>query len=551
MALDLSVPDRSTRLLAEAELNPGKVEKWLASLPLLNPAEGGRKLYSTLKTYNRIDLDADTRLELLELYRAPVQHVVTELQKQYVGLPLPLADKHKSAAEQNRDFHMELAYGYKYVVLARVQLPYATPRAMAAVALPLQRAIFHLTEVLLASYLSYSPCPPNLWREIHTLYLQAERLGITGLEVDDALNMGLRKGTVAGAYKRALLLDLGDPYHLPVRMIMKIYQYLECYADLATLHRNVARLEPNCHFLIDVEADRAGILYSNDAVLEPPERYCLLNTVELARRIHHQLKSLQNGEAPPCNNLPADFYRNGGQDMLLRLINVWGINPKRSFRRDSRPNRKVEVAIGLDAIAYALNGERTFVVSAELFGPFPQRTNIGVFAKAKDKTARSAEYERSAWDIRDESAGGMSLRKNGLLRRRVKVGDLVATRFGETNGWTIGAIRWVKSANSSVVEIGTQRLAPGASPVVVKFVTDESRESDFLLSLSLPAIPALKQPRTLVVARNVFRPKRVLYMDDGVRLHRLIAKELLEVTGGFERIAYDVDSPFQIDFGTL
>src|SRR5688500_9804851 len=99
MALALSVPDRSNRLLTEVEVEPGKVEKWLAGLPLLNVAAGGGKLYATLKTYNRIDLDPRLRVELLELYRAPIQHVSLELQKFYVGLPLPLPEKPKSAAE--------------------------------------------------------------------------------------------------------------------------------------------------------------------------------------------------------------------------------------------------------------------------------------------------------------------------------------------------------------------------------------------------------------------------------------------------------------------
>lgn len=549
-ALNLSVPDRSSRLLTEVELHPGKVEKWLASLPLLNNSESGRKLVATLKTYNRIDLEPNIRLELLELYRTPVQHVVIELQKQYVGLPLPLSDKHKTAAEQHREFQMELAYGYKHAVLALVATSHSSSRTAAAVALPVQRAIYHLTEVLLASYLSYAPCPLNLWREIHALYRQGERLGITGLEVEDRLDGNIRHATVAKAYKHALLLDLGDPYHLPARMILKIHQYLECYADLPSLHRNVERVEPNCHFLIDQEIDRAGILYSNDAVLDPPQRYCLLNTVELARRIHRQLKHLQNGETPPCN-LPADFYRNGGQDMLLRLINVWGINPKRIFRRNARPDRKVELAIGLDAIAYSLNGGRRFVVSAELFGPFPQRTNIGVFARAQENTAGSLDCEHSTWDIRDESAGGMSLRKTGLLNRRVKVGDLVAARFAGNNDWHISAIRWVKSASPSLVEIGIQRLAPSAVAVVVKIVTENGHESDFLSALLLPRISGLNEPPTLVVPRNVFRAKRLLYMDDGTQLHRLFATQLLEVTGGFERIGFEVDAPFQIAVGTL
>ncbi len=542
MALGLSVPERATRLLTDVETQPGKVEQWLASLPLLNIAEGGRKLYSTLNTYNRVDLDPDLRLRLLESYRAPINHIVSELQKQYVGLPLPLPDKQKNAAEQNREFEQELAFGYKHVVLAHAQQP-NTARGPAALALPIQRAIQHLTDVLLACYLSYSPNAPNLWREIHALYAHAERLGVAHVELDDALDTGRGKGTVTDAYKHALLLDLADPYHLPARMIQKIHQYLECHARLATLHRNVDRVEPNCHFLIDLEGDRAGILYSTDTVLDRSPRYCLLNTVELARHIHSQLKLMQGGLPTVDTHLPDDFYKHGAQEMLLRLINVWGVNPKRTFRRNRRADTKLDVAVGLDAVAYWLNGARHFVLSAELVGPFPQRTNIGVFAKVQKEAARPADFDHAPWSIRDESAGGMSLHKIGSLRRRVKVGDLIAGRSSAADGWTISAVRWIKSANPSSVEIGIQCLAPSATPVVVKVVADNNEESDFLSALLLPPILALKEPQTLVTPRNVFRSKRVLYLDNGTRLSRLIATQLVEATSGFERIEFTVDEP--------
>lgn len=537
--IDLSVPGFSTRMLAEVELHPGKVEKWLASLPLLNVAQGGNKLYTALHTNNRMDIDPSVRLQLLELYRVPARHIVAELQKRYVGLLLPLPEKQKKTAEQNRDFQQELAYGYKYVVRAHTR----QPRPAAEMALALQRAIYHLTEVLLASYLSYSPHLPNLWCEVHALYARAEELGATDTLIKDPLDGARGQSSVADAYKRALLLDLGDPYHLPSRTVLKINQYLEAYAELALLRRGLDNVELNCQFLIDPESDRAGILYSSDVAPKNSARYRVLNTIELARHIHMQLTHLRDAASPPCDYLPPEFYKAGGEEMLLRLITVWGLNPKRTFRRSSRQDADVDVAVGLDAINYWFNGARRFVVSAELVGPFAQRTNIGVFAKAHEEAKNGADYEHEAWELQDESAGGMALRKIGTIRRRVKVGDLIATRFVRGDGWIVAVVRWIKSPNSSRVEIGTQRLAPSAIPVVTKIVADDNTESEFLPSLLLPAVAALNEPQTLLTPCNVFRPERVIYMDDGQKLSRLRAKQLIEVASGFERIEFEIESP--------
>jgi hypothetical protein len=229
--------------------------------------------------------------------------------------------------------------------------------------------------------------------------------------------------------------------------------------------------------------------------------------------------------------------------MLLRLINVWGLNPRRVFRRTPRQDAVVDVTVGLDAVNYWFNGAHRFVLSAELVGPFAQRTNIGVFAKTQVEAKNSADYQHEAWELQDEGAGGVSLRKVGLIQRRVKVGDIIAMRFERGEHWTVAVVRWIKSPNSSNVEIGTQRLAPSANPVVTKFVADDATESDFLPSLLLPPVPALNEPPTLVTPCNVFRPNRVIYMDDGHKLGRLRAKQLVEVASGFERFEFEIESP--------
>lgn len=531
MTLELSIPDPSARLLGEVELSPAKVERWLAGLPLLNTADTARKLDETLVTYNRIPLEPDLRFALLELYRLPVQQIALELRKQFVGLPLPLPERARRQAGQILQFQRELAYGYKLVVLAHgSRAPARRDQATA-----LQRAIRHLTEILTASYLSYSPSPAGTWREIHGLYAHAERQGLAEMEVDDALGAPGARGSVATAYKHALLLDLCDPYHLPARMVAHIDRYLESHAALAHLGAVSGPVETLCQFLIDPQSDRAGVANTGQPV-ESTEALRLLNTVELARTVHAQLTTLATGVPPATLGLPPEILTDG-EEMLRRLVHAWGMNPKRVFRRSARPNLGVEVVVGTDAINYWLNGGRRFLPSAAYIGPHPERTCVGTFGR-KQEEAERVEHEHTAWQVQDESAGGMSLLKTGLVRQPVRVGDLLATRFAENQPWTISVVRWVRSPNPSRVEIGTQRLAPGAQPILVKTIASDRTESDFLPALLLPAIPALKQPQTLVTPRNVFRPNRVLYLDDGRRLDRVVARQLIELTPAFERFQY-------------
>ena len=541
MELKLAVPALSTRVLTEVELQPAKVAKWLANLPLLNVAETSRKLFSTLTVYNRIEIDARERLALLELYRPTVRDLCAELLRQYVGLPLPLSDRHKSIAEQARQFQAEMAFGYKRIVQHQAAARAATGAPDAReLALPIQRAVRYLTGVHAMSYQSYSPCPAGTWEEIHALFRHAEALGAATVDVPDTLNNSIAHSSVAHAYKQALLLDLANPYHLPARQIERIHHYLDRYASLAALTPATTTFDPTCQFLIDLHGQNAGIVNTGDTALDDPGRYRLLNTVELARMIHMQWTSLQRGELPPPDGLEPEFFRDGAQELLFRLANAWGLHPRRSFRRTSGQEVAVDVVIGIDAINYWLNGGRRFAVSSSFVGPMPQRTTLGLH-EPKVEHEGLREYDFSTWQVMDEGAGGQALVKKGLITTRVRVGDIVATRRTSNGGaWEVGIIRWVRSASSSHAEIGTQRMAPQAEACVVKIVNERNEESDFLPALLLPEVSALKMPPSLVTHRGVFRPRREIYMDSGYRLYKLVITEPVEVTAAYERFRFEV-----------
>lgn len=541
MGLNLSVPALSARLTAEIELRPAKVEKWLQGLPLLNIADSGRQLHNNISAYNRLAIEPRVRLELLELYRYPIRQIAHELQKRYLGLPLPLSDKAKTTAEANRELHAEMAYGYKHLALTAGDVDPAAlkPAARAEYALPIQRAISYLTDVLAITYTAYAPYPSGTWTEIHALYRCAEHLGIADIEIPDPLNATRPASSIAAAYKHALLLDLSDPYHLPARLTARCHQYLDRYASSAQLLPvPAARFDTTCQFLIDQESDRAGVAYSNDTEVDRREAHRLLNTIELARVIHAHLSVLQQGGAPESDGLPRDFYTEGAHELLRRLILSWGVNPKRTFRRSAGDNARVDVAIGLPACHWWFNGGQGFVRSSNFVGPMPQRVRIEAQQTAAAQV--KPEFAPEAWQLHDESAGGMALAKTGLIRAPVRVGDLIACRFANEHEWMIAAVRWVKSANPSTVEIGTERLAPSARPTVIAFTTDESSESGFLPALLLPKFPALKQSETVLVQRGVYRPGRIVYIDDGCRLYPVRATQLVEITGAFERFQYEI-----------
>lgn len=532
MPLTLAVPNLTARSAEEIELQPHKLKQWLDELPLLNPAETGRKLLATLSVHNRVAYDSRLRLQLLEFFRYPVQQLAVEFAKQYTGLPLPLSEKHKTVAEHNRQLQMEMANGYKRVVL--------DPSVGDARVLAMQRALRYLTGGLMVSYQTYSPRPHGAWKEIHALYAHAVELKLAETEIEDALNKAVARSSVGHAYKQALLLDFSDPYHLPPRMIDWVERYLDRMAPLAQMIPLNSAYSTTCQFLIDPQSDHAGVVHSPGPMPPDAPRYRLLNTVELVRQAHAQLTRLNAGEKPEGDGLPEKFFEECGPSLLPRLVSAWGVNPQRSFRRNRAAGRQMEIAVGMDRINYWINGGKKFIVSSTFVGPVPQRTTIAS-ESVGPKEIRIPGRELSTWNVDDESAGGFSLSKSGQIRLHIQVGDLLITRApGEGNPWSVGVIRWARSAATSDMEIGIQHLAPSAEPVVVKTVNEDGKESDFLPALLLPEIKPLKLPQTLIAHRGVFRPGHGIFMDNGCRLYRIAPIRLIESSHAFEQFSFDI-----------
>lgn len=473
MGLTLTVPDIADSPATNAETNAANLERWLSQRPLLNPVESSYQLCQSLSALNRTELDSAQRLQLLELYRVPIKQITQELQRQYIGRPLPLHERNKLAAEQTRQLQVEITYGYKRIVLNASQ-PHDSQShhklRTESLATAIQRAIRYLTEVIVKSHQSYTFYPEGTWQEIHQLYTHAERIGTVDTRVDDPLNQTVHNSSIGHAYKQALLVELSDPYHLPGRMIEKIQRYLDRWASLVHLRPATTTYDPKCQFLIDQQSDRGGEVYTGEAEIQHPEQYRLLNTIDLAQVIHQQLSAIHKGHQPDPKGLEKDFFVQGGEDMLRRLINAWGINPKRHFSRKTvDAGKEMDVAIGIAAINYCINGGKKFVLSSDKSETKSGEITIGSSRQQWLSFDESAQPSYTGWELHDESASGIALAKHGVASEHVRVGDLVATRTpGEDSPWGIAVIRWMKSTRPVDLEIGMKRLAPTADPVAIK-----------------------------------------------------------------------------------
>jgi hypothetical protein len=516
------------------------IEKWIGSLPLLNTAQSSRALLDRLAQLNRQALDESDRLRILEMFREPVHGVCVALMMSYDGQALPLGGAAREAAQRVQSLYDELSIGYKRLAADASSRETGADTQRGSMALYLHRALHAMGCLLTVRFGRYAPALRGAWHTIHELYRCAEAAGLADTAVPDPLNACVPAPRVSHVYIQALLLDLAGPFQMPPRMIGKVHRFLDAMAPLAQLTKAIPALRPDCQFVVNLAADRAGVTNAENAAVTTEARYRFLGTAELAAAMYAQYQALQQKQAPALHGLAPDFFGPNGADMLKRLLVAWGVHPRRHLPRIPRPHTVMMVDVGLDAVCQLANHGLPFERSSNLVGPMPKPpARSGQDPSAQDpSTARATESESTAtWALENEGAGGFCLSIRVAPKPPVQVGDLIAARQSNNpKSFDVAVVRWVMYGDTGDARLGAQRLS--ASATTIGLAPAQNPDSAFHVALRLPALPALKQTESLITPLGCFRPDRELVLDDGMRTHRITATRLVNLTGSFEQFEF-------------
>jgi hypothetical protein len=522
------------------ETTPADTEAWLAALPLADAAGAAQQLYQALYTLNRMELDVDDRLRMMEMYRGPVSVVSNGLRAHFRQIALPLRPRLKQLADFLRELQMELAYGYKHVLeSARHE---DDPWDNRAVLLMLARAISSLGDVLLYAYQVYRPVPAGVWHEIHGFYRYAEAHGRHEVSLDE-VNAG-EPLSVSRAYLQVLMLGLCGPYQLPPGECHMANAFLARWAHKATIVTQVETVDPVGHFLLDFDSDHPAVPFPSDVSLHALPSQRAINAVELARVVHGFMKRLKNGETARQLNLGFECAGSACLEIMKRMLRFWGLAGHRHFTRRVQ-RRALSLCVGLNAIHFFASGQKPFASvrttarNAEELAVLPSAADLAAESSETQSQGSASETFRvdTRWHLRDESAGGLALERSGALGPLLRVGDLLGLHQIEQDRWRIGVVRWLKSPDSQRVEMGVEMLAPMAYPVAVKPAA--VNDAVFEPGLLLPPIEALHQPSTLLLARATVRAGEAIdILDEDLPARRVRVLNVVERSGAFVQLVF-------------
>ncbi len=508
MPAERSAPPR------ELEIRPKQVKAWLESLPLVQGPEAATQLIAHLASLNRSKIAVDDRIEILESYRPVATTVLDELDAIYGKAALPLGPRARDALALARELAFEMAAGYRIAIdeTTAKRIAFGAKKQLPALVL---RAMEYLGRELGASYKSYSPVPAAVWKEVHHLYLFADKEGIAAESADAE-----SKASVADAYCEALLLSLTDPYRLVHGEAERIVALIRPMRGLATLGQSRPGTAPGGHFLVPCDTDRGPkpLLSANDDA--GGRNWRLLDANALVEKMRARKNAHETG------NVSQTMSRSVSPETLAlmgKLIALWGNPPKRASRRDPRET-SVAICVGMKAISHFVSMESSEPAAGEAEA-IRAGITIPLLAVPDDETSKA--FPVHEWDLVNESSGGVKVRRTGASQP-LTVGEVVAMKFIGRPRWTIGVARWITQLDDGV-EFGVQFLSSAARAVWVQPGDSSSPQAKQGLVLADEGAP-----EALLTLAGTYGQGRAYDLIAGDVVTTVHASSLIERTARFD-----------------
>lgn len=496
-------------------LDPRETERWFEALPMANIGETARRVYTTLVEFNRIEIPDLLRAKTVERFRQPVHYIVSNLQKHYIEVGLPLSRKGLKTAALARELQREMAIAYKIVIERMIGGDSAQfDRRLLVIAL--HRALFYLGQTLLQNAVVYLAWPDGIWREINAIYAYASQNQIHQVPVkaDDARSGGPHT-SIEDLFRGLMLFASATPHRLRQNHALLLFSRLDEWSTYTTILTDDDGGTSLGRFNVDLWTDSAP-MHNSLRTPMPGKRMAILDVRDLLKKLRSDF------EQAPWDSRSA--IQSGRQEItrpfLRLLIMAWSRPPDRRYVR-TRLNFDLHVVAGLHAIFANLRsgGEHPYpTAAAELFKLADEEKGAKARARAKiDWSTGSLEHvslapldsdlvtdslfndshlatesssepasqlrsfatrhqapaqvpetektpaapdDRVAVTTLNESAGGYCIRWKGEHIPRVKIGELIGIESpADLKKYGLGVVRWLQQVPDEGLNLGLEVIS--------------------------------------------------------------------------------------------
>ena len=572
--LRLKIPPQDLEMLSFALPQPKKIQEWVEGLPRMNIGECAKQLYTAIQELNRFKTDSDTRFSMLEVLRGPIRYVCESLGKHYLNKAVVLPPKEAKIASLAQALQNHLSIGYKTVVvqlLPRLKVNDKDAKKLSAKSV--HRAMTEQAEVLVRSLQLYYPAPVNYWREMHLMFVIADRFSILEVPEQDS-EASANPSSCLDMYKRVLLLASAKPNQLRQNQIKQVYAATESWVQFAGLSK-----DPNSKglFAIDLVSDTPPIYH---ALLKRPNlnNVCYFDASTISDHLRVELQLPSNQPHPTANfEVPKDL----GKDVVRLLIQAWGVLTERAFTRIEEAGQ-LNICIGLSSTHYFVSNKADFnamvkeaeqagamgvdfdnrfinngpthrrdvIESHDVWGLQVTSSNDALNTKhnaieqeiakfsGNEVAKESDKYPNYHCDIVNTSPGGFCLTWKQDVPPQVKTGEIIGIQEDTKALWSIGVIRWVKQFKNEGARMGVELLAPKAEACGAQAIHKKGGVTEYMRTLILPELRAIGQPATIITPNIAFHVGYKININQNGHVIKAQLVKQVSSTASFNQFQY-------------
>lgn len=460
-------PERHPPFRDDFATDARAIRNWLNHLPLANPAATSRQLLDALMVMNRMRIDAQQRLDALELLRGPVLQVIGSIERQILLETFPLPPAKLQQARTAQDFEREIGLGYVQALhdfcAPAGKVPFLKGKSVATAAV---RALQHYGNLLAKAYTLYHTPPAGVWLRLHDVFVAAAALRLDDkASVDPSL--GGAELSPRLAYAHALLLALSNPYRYTQREMGDVFALTRALAPYCQIGQGRGAV---AGFAVQTDQDQ-GVGYVPEEREVAADGLLSFDPQPVQRMVEGHVQVL-----PPGADL-LSFRLKGGppvqarRAVVERLMRSWGGSAERGHAR-LPAGHQLDTVVGLHALHHVLAGNEDF--DGFLRRVRGQAISLSARETVAPWASQSSELKPVIQRARvlDQSLGGYRLVWDKADLARAKVGELVgltpataADEDDDDRDWMVGVIRWIRIDDADSVDAGIELLARRAQPV--------------------------------------------------------------------------------------
>ncbi|MDD2775984.1 MAG: hypothetical protein PHU06_08515 [Gallionella sp.] len=513
--------------------NVAECTKWLNQLQLTNLQLAHSQLLIQINELNHFPIRALERLSVLELLRETVAHVQADYAKKLIARPLLLSDPEYMVFVSIVHLWQAMVTGYQRCLQDYLS---GDKQIKKQGSLLCHRCLLYsgleIFEYLRTGY----EFNPNLWYQLHNLYAFAEQEQLHETEVKDELNAGQVRTNCCNIYVKTLLACDAHPAELTRSQLRLLDGWLNTWSKEIRLARHFTVSKGDAQPLaVDLESTQ-GLQWARQVKDNEYIRYLAL--VPLSKLLRVKIILLDQGTSSDKVGLGVQVHPDECVELLTFLHKCWcelHSAPPRILRAIPQ---EAQLCYAPDQIWAQLKG-KPFAQPHQSIDAMTRQAaeNFGNVSDKAPSVYRCATLED--WLLESDSLLDAQLIRRGAALGRLSYSQLVAVRASGANDFVLAATTWLKVSRTGKLQIGVSYFPGTPDPVYIRPAgLNQSAGNLYELAFSLPALPAMNIPASLILPRAWFEAGRVIEVRS--RQSMQIAKLGISVARGldYERVSF-------------